>query len=312
MAEPARWGDASRGLVFSVQRFSLHDGMGIRTLVFFKGCSLRCLWCSNPEGQTCAPQLAYDRARCIGREECGSLCLEACDEGAIVPAGEGKVAIDLGRCTACGACPDVCPPRALRTRGEWMGVDDVLRIVEEDSPFYARSGGGLTLSGGEPLLQPEFAARLLAEAERRGIDTAVETAGCVPWSNVEEVCRHARQIFYDVKSLDPTLHREGAGVDNEQILGNLRRLCAELPGRTLVVRTPVVPGFNDTPEQIRAIAEFVRDLPGSPPYELLAFHRLGDSKYRQLGWQVPLPDVLPPPPEHMTELERVAGEVRRG
>ena len=198
------------GPVFNIQRFSLHDGSGIRTLVFLKGCPLRCVWCSNPEGQSCAPQLAYRINRCIGRAACGDACRTVCDVDAIHAAAEEKVSIAFDRCTACGHCVEVCPSQALRFLGERMSVEDVLRIVEEDSLFYARSGGGLTLSGGEPLLQAAFAASACSTtAQARGLDTAIETSGCAPWHELERVCHHVNEVFYDVKCLDSSRHRQG-------------------------------------------------------------------------------------------------------
>ncbi len=307
-----RHADAERGLVFNIQKFSLHDGSGIRTLVFLKGCPLRCAWCSNPEGQTCAPQLAYDERRCIGRTACRDACRRACPVDAIAARDDGKVAIDLDRCTACGECVLVCPSRALERLGDSLTVDEVLDVVEQDGAFYARSGGGLTLSGGEPLTQAAFAARLLEAARARGIDTAIETTGYAHWADLEKVCRHANQVFYDVKCLDPDRHREGTGVENPRILENLRRLCEAFPELPVVVRTPVIPGFNDAPEAIRAIARFVAGLPRPVRYELLPYHRFGEPKYRELGRALPMPDVAPPSPARMAELERVADAARRG
>jgi pyruvate formate lyase activating enzyme len=218
------------------------------------------------------------------------------------------VSVDLAACTACGACVDACPSKALDLLGRSMGVDEILGIVEQDGVFYARSGGGLTLSGGEPLLQADFAARLLEAAQGRGIDTAVETSGCVPWKNIEKVCPHLDQVFYDVKCRDPERHGEATGAGNERILENLRRLCAAFPELPVVVRTPIVPGFNDSPDEIRAICEFLRGLPRPVGYELLPYHRFGEPKYRKLGQEFPLPDVAPPTGERMAALERVVEE----
>jgi pyruvate formate lyase activating enzyme len=300
-----------RGLVFNIQKYSLHDGSGIRTLVFLKGCPLRCVWCSNPEGQSCAPQLAYDERKCIGRQACEDACRKACEVDAIAARDDGKVSIVADRCTACGECVLVCPSRALERLGDSLTVDEVLEIVERDSAFYARSGGGLTLSGGEPLTQPEFSARLLETAQARGIDTAIETTGYAHWSDVERVCRHANQVFYDVKSIDSAKHREGTGVENARILDNLRRLCETFPTLPVVVRTPVIPTFNDSPAEIRAIADFLVGLPRPVRYELLPYHRFGEAKYRELGRDYPLPEVQPPSEEQMAELSRIAETVIR-
>jgi len=206
----------------------------------------------------------------------------------------------------------VCPSQALELLGEGMSVDEILEQVERDGLFFARSGGGLTLSGGEPLLQVDFAVRLLQEAGRRGIHTAMETSGCVPWHDVERVCRHVDQVFYDVKCVDAERHREATGVANGRILENLRRLRETFPELPVVVRTPVVPGFNDSPDEIRAICDFLAGLPGSLRYELLAYHRFGEPKYRKLGNEYPLPGVEPPPPERMDALRRIVEEAKLG
>jgi pyruvate formate lyase activating enzyme len=225
---------------------------------------------------------------------------------AIRATGDGAVAVEHSRCTVCADCVALCPSRALEIVGETMTVEEILRLIETDSLFYTRSSGGLTLSGGEPLLQAPFAARLFEAAAARGIDTALETTGYAPWNDVERVCRHANQIFYDVKCLDRKQHREGTGVDNERILANLQRLCAEFPQLPIVVRTPVVPGFNDSPGEIEAIAAFVNHLPRAVDYELLPYHRFGESKYTRLGWHYVLPEVQSPTPHTMAELRRIA------
>jgi pyruvate formate lyase activating enzyme len=295
-----------------VQRYSLHDGSGIRTVVFLKGCPLHCQWCSNPEGQTCAPQLAFDAAKCIGRAVCGEACQRSCEDSAIRPVAEDKISVDLAACTACGACVLACPSQALDLLGDSMSVEEVLELVERDGLFFARSGGGLTVSGGEPLLQADFVTRLLEEARRRGIDTAMETSGCVPWHDVEKACQHLDQLFFDVKCMDSERHREATGVGNGRVLENLRRLREKFPELPVVVRTPVVPEFNDSPEEIRAICEFLGSLPGAIRYELLAYHRFGEPKYRKLGQPYPLPDAQPPPPERMEALWRIVEDAQLG
>jgi pyruvate formate lyase activating enzyme len=299
-------GDPDRGLVFNIQKFSLHDGSGIRTLVFLKGCPLACRWCSNPESQSFAPELAYNAEKCIGTDECGE-CRPVCASGAIGERGDGKVEIDRGLCDDCGECVDRCPSRALELFGKSMSVDEVIGVVEEDGGFYARSGGGLTVSGGEPLSQAAFVSRLLQRARGRGIDTALETSGLCGWTDLREACAHLDQLFFDVKCLDPARHERGAGVANAVILANLRRVCEEFPELAITVRTPVVPGFNDSAEEIGAIARFLEALRGDLCYELLPYHRFGEVKYRQLGRAYPLPDLAPPSPQHMKRLREEMG-----
>jgi pyruvate formate lyase activating enzyme len=289
------------GLVFSIQKFSLHDGSGIRTLLFLKGCPLSCEWCANPEGRSYAPELAYNPDRCIGDAECDR-CRPVCDAGAIVEGQEGKVAISREVCTNCGECAGACPSQALKLFGKHMTIGEVIRVVEEDSRFYARSGGGLTLSGGEPLSQPTFVEQLLKKARSRGIDTALETSGFCTWEDLERACRHVNQLLFDIKTLDARKHREGTGVGNEPILANLRRLAQTFPRISIVVRTPVIPRFNDTPEDIGAIVDFLNELPSSVAYELLPYHRFGEPKYDQLGKEYPLRGLEPPSREHMAAL----------
>jgi pyruvate formate lyase activating enzyme len=297
---------AKRGLVFNIQKFSLHDGSGIRTLVFLQGCPLACQWCSNPEGQARSPVLAFDANKCIGVTEC-ERCVPACGPGAIAPTQDGKAQVDRKRCTDCGDCVGACPSAALELLGRSMSVEEVLEAVEEDSGFYARSGGGLTVSGGEPLAQAEFAVGLLEAAQRRGIDTALETCGHGRWEDLRALCEHADQVFYDVKCADSARHRAHVKVGNRWILENLRRLCEERPDLAIVVRTPIVPGFNDSPEDVTAIARLLRGLPGLHRHELLPYHRFGEAKYRRLGMPVPLPGLEAPTEQQMGRLREVCG-----
>jgi pyruvate formate lyase activating enzyme len=294
-----------RGLVFNIQKFSLHDGSGIRTLVFLKGCPLACKWCANPEGQGYGPELGYRPDKCVGMAECGR-CREACEVDAVRCGEDGKAEILCDLCTDCGRCVEACPSKALELFGTPMGVDELVRVVEQDGSFYARSGGGLTLSGGEPLSQAGFVLACLKKAGGRGLDTALETSGLCKWEDLEAACRLVNHLFFDVKILDRRKHEEGTGVGNERILENLRRLRTRFPELPLTVRTPIVPGFNDSPEDIRAIAGFLAGLPGAPPeYELLPYHRFGESKYRHLGRIYPLEGVHPPSQEHIEDLRQL-------
>ena len=294
--------DVLKGLVFNVQKFSLHDGPGIRTIVFLKGCPLTCVWCSNPEGQSRAPELIHSYARCIGTEEC-ERCVAACLEKAIRKDDHGGVIIDRERCDACGDCAYVCPSAAIEVSGQWLSVDDVLRIVEEDEAFYARSGGGLTLSGGEPLAQGAFALALLRAARSRGIDTAIETSGLCNWQTLREAASLVDRIFFDIKCLDPQKHERSTGVSNEKILDNFRRLRAELPDVEVVVRTPLIPNINDSVDDIRAIAAFIEEAGGAFGYEVLPYHGFGEPKYEKLGKHYRLSFLRPPSPERMQELK---------
>ncbi|MQL53683.1 glycyl-radical enzyme activating protein [Desulfofundulus thermobenzoicus] len=292
------------GLVFNIQHFSVHDGPGIRTIVFFKGCPLRCQWCANPESQLHEPEIAYNENKCIGTGEC-HLCFQACPARAIEERIDNKkVRIDRFRCTNCGECTLVCPSNALELFGKRMTVEEVLQIVEEDSLLYSRSGGGITLSGGEPLMQAGFASELLKEARARGITTAIETSGYADWNRMVMVCQHADTVFYDIKCIDPDKHKRFTGVTNDIIIANLKELNQNFPGLNIIVRTPVIPGFNDTEKDITAILKLVKSLT-NVRYELLPFHRFGEAKYAYLGKRYLFIGVQPPSKEKMKHLEKL-------
>jgi pyruvate formate lyase activating enzyme len=300
--------NGNRGLIFDIQKFSLHDGEGIRTLVFFKGCPLACAWCSNPESQAYSAELVYTRDQCIGTRECDR-CLSACGARAIGRGSDGKIEIDRRRCDDCGECTHVCPAKALEMSGEVMSVDQVIRVVEEDGGFYVRSGGGLTVSGGEPLSQAGFVRKLLVTARGRGLDTAIETSGLCAWKSLEAVAPYVDQIFYDIKCVDPKKHERATGVSNEVILENFRKLRKHFPETALVVRTPVIPGVNDAEEDIRAIVEFIDGAGGASAHELLRYHGFGEPKYRKLGRAYPLDRAEPPSEERMSALGKIASRI---
>jgi pyruvate formate lyase activating enzyme len=303
-----RSGSQEQGLVFNVQKFSLHDGTGIRTLVFLKGCPLACEWCSNPEGQGGSAELVHTRDLCIGLDECDR-CLQVCGPGAIRRGDDGKVDIDRSACDDCGECAPACPSRALEMSGRLLSVDEVIREVEEDGSFYARSGGGLTVSGGEPLSQPEFVKRLLITARRRGLNTAIETSGLCSWRSLEEIAPHVDQILYDIKCIDREKHRRDTGVSNERILENFAELRRLFPDVPVVVRTPVIPGFNDSEQEIQAIVDWIEQAGGASSYELLPYHGFGGPKYHKLGRSYPLEHVKPPSETRMAALRAVAARV---
>jgi len=265
------------GIVFDIQRFSLQDGPGLRTLVFLKGCPLRCAWCSNPESQRPEPQLLYDGDRCT----LCLACVPVCPSGALTSAGEGSLSYDLTLCTACGACVTACPNAARSISGKEMSVEEVLASVLRDAPFYRRSGGGVTISGGEPTFQPDFARLLLSAFKQHGMDTAVETCGHADTRTFLSVAEAADHVFFDVKHLDRARHIELTGVPNELILDNLRALMHIHPDVT--VRYPLVPGWNDGGDDLRSFAQYLLRLPRMPLVEFVPYHRYGEHKYRLLG-----------------------------
>lgn len=276
------------GTVFNIQKYSVHDGPGIRTVVFLKGCPLACAWCSNPESQSFAPQLAYNKNRCISLSQC-KRCSEVCEAGAISQGDDDKIAVDWEACTACLNCAETCPAEALITYGNSQTVAEVIDQVEKDASFYARSGGGLTLGGGEPLAQPEFALALLKEAKRRYIKTAMETCGHVPKEVLLEACHYCNTLMYDLKHMNSSKHKEFTKQGNELIIENFKAVREAYPQLSIRVRTPVVPGFNDTAEEIQAIVDFLEGL--NVEYELLPYHRLGTQKYTNIGLGYSLGDI---------------------
>ncbi|HEY3284381.1 MAG TPA: glycyl-radical enzyme activating protein, partial [Armatimonadota bacterium] len=251
-----------------MQRYSLHDGPGIRTTVFLKGCPLRCFWCHNPESQATSPELSFSASRCV---RCGE-CARACPNAAVRLLGE-MPETDRGRCIVCGACWDACPTGARAGLGTRMTPQEVLAEVERDRPFYEESGGGVTFSGGEPLSQPRFVLNCLRECRLRGYHTAVDTSGFAPELVVRQVAELADLFLFDVKCLDEARHREATGAPLAPILSNLR-LLAEL-GRPVWLRVPVVPGVNDDEGFARALVDLTRTLPGHLPVYLLPCHDLG-------------------------------------
>ena len=287
-----------KGLVFSIQRYSTEDGPGIRTTVFMKGCPLRCLWCHNPEGQEFPPQIAFNDSRCIGCKG----CVDACPQGAINFTSDGS-RTDRGKCQNCGKCAEVCPTGARELIGKYMTAEEVFSEVERDALFYRNSGGGVTVGGGEPTMQPGFLVGFLRKCHERGIHTALDTSGYVEWKEMEEILKHVDLVLYDIKQIDPAKHAEYTGVSNELILENARRISGK--GIPMIIRVPVIPGYTDGEDSIRDIMKFACILDSVAKVDLLPFHRLGEPKYRKLGRNYVFEGTQPPTDAHMQELKRI-------
>jgi glycyl-radical enzyme activating protein len=287
-----------QGIVTDIQRFSIHDGDGIRTTVFLKGCQMRCFWCHNPETISPQQELQVNPDACIG---CLA-CITYCPYGALSQK-DGNPQYSRERCRACGACAVACYAHARVLVGKSMSVDEVVSEVMQDKDFYDRSGGGVTLSGGEPLLQMDFTKGILNKCKTKGVKTAIETNLSWPWDRIAEVLPYLDMIMMDVKLIDPVRHKEVTGTSNRQILDNLSRLANEkIP---LIVRTPVIPGVNDTPEDIGAIADYLSDIPNLLYYELLPYHPLGIGKNKSLGL-IDVSKLTPPSNELMHSLADIA------
>lgn len=262
------------GVVFNIQKFSVNDGPGIRTVVFLKGCPLRCRWCSNPESQLGRVQILWDQKKCIG---CGH-CAAACPNGAVTMA-DGKIHIDPALCKGCRKCVTECPGRALKAEGERKSVEEVMGVVMQDLPFYEESGGGITLSGGEMLAQPEFAAELYKAAKEDGLNTCCETTGYASKEIFLKVTENIDYMLFDMKHWDPAKHKEGTGVTNDLPFQNMK--LAISMGKDVLPRIPVIPGFNDSLADAEGLSRQLAAA-GAGRCQLLPFHQFGENKYHML------------------------------
>ncbi len=296
---------STTGRVFNIQRYSIHDGAGIRTLVFLKGCPLRCLWCSNPESQKGTPELGFIESRCVGVEGCDAPCVSVCHEEAMALDEQGKPRIDRLRCNDSGACAEACHHDALKLVGHEMTVAEVMAEVEKDRAFYRRSGGGLTIGGGDPLAQPLFTAELLEAAQEEYLHTAIETSGHVAWQHFERALRSVDLLHIDLKHIDPVKHKELTGQSNALILGNLAKILSIKEPQDVVIRIPVIPGCNDSVENIRESAKFVAAL-GFTQIELMPYHEFGKSKYDQYGMTYELDQAEPVPEDDLQSFRELA------
>ncbi len=286
-----------KGNVFNIQKFSIHDGPGVRTTVFLKGCPLRCKWCSNPESQVCKLQVLYHSRECV---HCGK-CVASCPEQAISMDSEGKVHIDFPKCAGCLTCVHGCPKRALTFEGEAKTVEEVFEICMQDVDFYEESGGGVTISGGEGMMQPDFVEALLRRLKEKGIHTAIETTGCVAPEIFQRLAPQFDLLLFDVKQWDSAKHKEGTGSGNEQIIQNLR--WGYQQGLNILPRIPVIPGFNSSLEDGAGIAGLLSDI-GFARAQLLPFHQMGERKYEFLNRDYELTGVKALHPEDLTAYQQ--------
>lgn len=286
------------GTVFNIQHYCIHDGPGIRTGVFLKGCPLHCLWCANPESQLTHPQIFWDARKCT---LCGA-CIDVCPAKALSRKDSG-IQIDAQKCDGCGRCADICPAAARTVSGKQMSVDEVMCEVLEDKLFMG-TDGGITVTGGEAAMQPDFTLALLQESKATGITTAIETCGYTHWENLARLAPYCDTFLYDIKLLDPALHQRYTGQENSLILANLRKLSEQFPACDIWIRMPVIPGVNDVEEEIRRLGALAASLPSCSQVHLLPYHNLGEGKREQLG----KPSVFTakiPANEHMEQLRRI-------
>jgi len=291
------------GTVINIQHYCYHDGPGVRTTVFVKGCSLKCKWCGNPESISPSIELAYDKKDCLGCEKCGRCLKEPFEQGLFNTDSEGLITLtDKARHHWDHSGIDRCPTKALYLYGEEKTVSQIIAEVDKDAPYYRRNGGGITVSGGEPLLQPDFTAELLKRAHEHGYTTAIETASNVPWESMEKVLPYADTVLHDIKLFDSARHKEWTGVGNERILANLEKAYKTFPEKRFITRTPIIHSVNDDDENINAILSFILPYKNVVEYELLPYHKLGIGKYNVLGLDYPLDKFEAPSEERLSQL----------
>lgn len=286
------------GIVFDIKRYAIHDGPGIRTTVFLKGCLLNCPWCHNPEGRNEKPEFMWWAEKCIGCGDCQSVCPKDA-----ISFSDDSLLIDKAKCDFCGDCTEACPSEALKMVGDEMTVTQMLKVVEKDRAFYVQSGGGVSLSGGEPLLQPDFSRSLLQACKERGIHTAVDTCGHVDSEVLLRISEHTDLFLYDLKLINDEKHKRFTGVSNKLVLENLKKLSDS--GHTTIVRFPLVLGVNDDESNIQEVGEFVSSLGGVKEINVLPCHKGGVEKSRRLDRpEDQLYENRPPSAETLSRVEK--------
>ena len=267
-----------------------------------KGCPLSCQWCCNPEGQKYNPEIRFIASKCVGEEKCKAPCVTACPNSAI-SLYQGKPKTDRELCQSCGTCAEACLYEARHLSGRKVTVEELLKEVKKDEPFYLSSGGGVTLGGGEPLVQFEFTREFLKRCKEQHLHTAIETCGYAPWAHLEKILKYVDVIYYDIKHMDPVKHKELTGVSNDLILENARQLLATKKDQ-VIIRVPIIPGGNDSEENIKNTAMFVVEV-GGKMMELLPYHRFGAAKYAQLDRKYELREKEQPTEEQMNRLKAI-------
>jgi len=286
-----------KGIIFDIKKYAIHDGPGIRTTVFFKGCPLNCWWCHNPEGQNPKPELVYRKSRCIG---CGE-CVEPCSQQAISLKTK-LIALNRKNCILCGKCTQACPSEALSFAGKQTNVEEVMEEIEKDRTFYDESGGGVTFSGGEPFQQPSFLNELLTECKNRDIHTTVNTCGHTKYETINKMQDKIDLFLYDIKIMNPEKHAKYTGASNTQILNNLKNLANN--GGTIMINFPIIPTINDDNKNIEDTAKLISSLPNIERVNILPYHRAGIEKYRNLGKPYKLNKIQPPSNQKIQSIKK--------
>lgn len=285
------------GTILNIQKYSIHDGPGIRTTVFLKGCSLRCWWCHNPESINIKPEIIFWQDKCIACRD----CKKTCEKDAIAFTDKG-LNRSIKRCNLCGKCTDICPSEALEYIGTKMTIKEVMIEIEKDKVFYEESGGGVTFSGGEPLLQIDFLDNILTFLKEKDTHITIDTSGHVAWKNIDRIKDRVDLFLYDIKHMNDEEHKKLTGVSNKQILSNLKRLT--LSGSNIWVRIPIIPGMNDNDTNILEICDYLLSINLMHVY-LLPYHNIATHKYERLDMVYKLPDTLPPKEEDIKRIYNI-------
>jgi len=291
------------GIIFNIQKFSTEDGPGIRTTIFMKGCPLKCLWCHNPEGKNSEPDLIWYDTKCIAARD----CIATCPENALKLTLDG-IQIDRGICTVCGDCVDVCPTAALEVIGQEWTTEALFNEILKDKVFYETSGGGITFSGGEPMMQVNFLKEILVKCKQAGFHNALDTCGSVSWSRYKAIISYIDLVLLDIKILDSSKHLEATGVSNQLILDNAKKLSSN--GIPMWIRTPIIPGYTQSKENILAIGKFIdQELATVQRWDLLAYTNLGRPKYHRLDLPYLLEEVPLLTKQEMTNIWETASKI---